>query len=192
MTFDARRLVAKRRFHLPGLQTAMRLVAINATDCSFVELVSIGFGKRTLNLFVAIETEQVGLVRQQMQRFLGCVHTMAIRASNLIPPVQAIAPARVRFRTGMASKTSLVHFFDGDTLKNKDLSPIAGIDVSFTRSMTGFTALIPPTFGIADFQYLVGILTESVNEVLVAGPASGRRHVSVFGRGGRCLGLGRS
>src|SRR5215831_19244435 len=115
---------------------------------------------------------------------------MTVRASNLIPSVKAVSPASVGFRPGVTGKTSPVHFLNGKALKGKDLGPIAGVDVSFAGSVTGFTALILPTFGRADFQYLMRILTESEDEVFVAGTARGRGHVTASGRGRRCRGLG--
>src|SRR5262245_42786708 len=89
MALYAGRLIAEGSFHLPGLQPAVGFVAVNATDGPFIELMPIGLGERALNLLVTTETKQVGLVRQQMQRFFGCVNVVAIRAGNPIPSVQA-------------------------------------------------------------------------------------------------------
>ena len=150
MALDARRLITEGRFHLPGLQPSVRLVAVNATDRSFIKLMPIGLGERALNLLVTIETEQVGLVRQQMQRHLGCMNAMAIRTSNLISSMQAVAPARMGFRPRVAGKASTVHFFDGHALEGKDLRSIAGVDMSLTRSVARFTTLIFPAFRAAD------------------------------------------
>src|SRR5262249_33578372 len=121
MALDARRLITEGSFHLPRLQPSVGLVAVNATDRSFIKLMPIGLRERALNLLVTIETEQVGLVRQQMQRYLGCVNAMAIRTSNLIPSVQAVSPARMGLRPRVACKASPIHFFDGHALKGKDL-----------------------------------------------------------------------
>src|SRR5262245_37045935 len=112
----------------------------------------IGLGKRALNLFVTTETEQVGLVHQQMEPFLGCVNAMAIRAGNLIPSVQAIGTARMGLCPSVAGKTFPVHFFDGQALEGKDLRSITCIDVGFPRSMARFTTLVFPALGTAGFQ----------------------------------------
>jgi hypothetical protein len=85
-------------------------------------------------------------------------------------------------RQGVAGKTFPVHLFDGHALKGKDLRPVSSVDVGFTGSVTGLATLIPPTLGTADFEYLVRILAEGLEEVLVAGAASGRTHITVSGR----------
>ena len=144
MALYAGRLITEGSFHLPGLQPAVGLVAVNATDRSFIKLMPIGLGERALNLLVTIETEQVGLVRQQMQRHLGCMNAMAIRTSNLIPSVQAVSPTRMGLRPRMAGKTFPVHFLDEHAPEGKDLRSITCIDVGFPRSMARFTTLVFP------------------------------------------------
>ena len=84
-------------------------------------------------------------------------------------------------RQGVAGKTFPVHFFDGYALKGKDLGPIASVDVGFTRSVTGLATLIFPAFAAADFEYLVRILAKGLEEVLVAGTASSRTHITISG-----------
>jgi hypothetical protein len=181
MALDARRFITEGSFHLPGLQPTVGLVAVNATDCSFVKLMPIGLGKSTLNFLVTTETEQVGLVRQQMQRLLGCVNAMAIRAGNLIPSVQAVRTACMGLRPSVAGKTLPVHFFDGQAFEGKDLRSITRIDVGFTRSMARLTTLVFPAFGTAGLEHLVGILSERLGQVFVAGGTGGGSHVLVLG-----------
>jgi hypothetical protein len=89
------------------------------------------------------------------------------------------------FGQGVAGKTLPVYLFEGHALKRIDLGPVASVDVGFTGSMTGFTTLIFPALAVADFEYLVRILAEGLEEVLVAGAASGRTHIAVSGRGWR-------
>jgi len=85
-------------------------------------------------------------------------------------------------RQGVAGKTFPVYLFEGHALKGKDLCPVASVDVGFTGSMTGLATLIFPTFAVADFKYLVRILAKGFKDVLVAGAASGRTHITVSGR----------
>jgi hypothetical protein len=190
MALHASRLVTKRELELPGLQPSVGLVAVNATDRSFIQLMPIGLRERALNLLVTIETEQVGLVSQQMQRYLGCVNAMAIRTSNLIPSVQAVAPARMGLRSRVTCQASPVHFFDGQALQGKDLRSIACIYMGFTGSMTGLAALILPTLGTADIEYLVRVFAEGLGEFFVARGASGGSHIVVSGRRRWCLRAG--
>ena len=87
MALDASGLIAEGDSHLPGLQPAVGLVAVNTTDRSFIKAMPMRLGKSPLDLIVTAETEQVGLVRQQVHRFLGRVNTMAIRTGNRTPSV---------------------------------------------------------------------------------------------------------
>jgi hypothetical protein len=66
MALDASGLVTEGDSYLPGLQPAVRLVTVNATDRSFMKAMAIGLGKSPMDLVVTAETEQVGLVRQQV------------------------------------------------------------------------------------------------------------------------------
>lgn len=161
MAFDADRLVAKGHSHLSGLQSAMRLMAVDAEDSSFVKQVPIGLSKGRLGLFVAIETEHIACVGEQVWRFLWLMNTVAVCASNLILAMQAVRMARKRLCTDVAGETLAVRLLDGLTLKGKDLRSITGVHVGLTRSVTGFATLILPAFAAAGFQDLVGIPAES-------------------------------
>jgi hypothetical protein len=87
----------------------------------------------------------------------------------------------MRLRQGVAAKTFPVYLFEGHALKGKDLGPVASVDVGFTGSVTGLATLIFPAFAVADFKYLVRILAEGFEDVLVARAASGRTHITVSG-----------
>jgi hypothetical protein len=87
MALHASRFVTKSDLELPGLQASMRLMAINTVDRSFIEPMPIGFEKGCLNFLVAIGAECVGLLRQQVERFLGVVNVVTLRAGNLILPM---------------------------------------------------------------------------------------------------------
>jgi hypothetical protein len=87
MALDASRLITKGDFHLPGMQPAVGLMTVNATDRSFMKAMPKGLCKSTLDFVVATETELVGPVRQQVQRFLGRVNAMTICAGDRTPSV---------------------------------------------------------------------------------------------------------
>jgi len=87
MALDASGFVTEGDSHLPGLQPAVGLVTVNTADRSFLKAMPMRLGKSSLDLIVAAETKQVGLVCQQVPRFLGRVNAMTIRAGNRTPSV---------------------------------------------------------------------------------------------------------
>src|SRR4051794_27247851 len=68
MALDASGLITESDSHLPGLHPAVGLVTVNAVDRPFMKAMPIGLCKSPVDLSVTAETDQVGLVRQQVQR----------------------------------------------------------------------------------------------------------------------------
>ena len=193
MALGTRSFVAAGRFHLPGIQSSVRRVAVHTVDRAFLQAMPEGLRESRLRFFVTADAERIGFLCQQVERLFRLMDAVALCAGQLILSVQTRWTARVGFCLRMAGEAVLTDFPGRDLRESKDLGTISCINVRLPGSVARLAALVLPAFFFAGLKNLMWVFAERLGEILVTGTTCGRTDELVLLRGsGRFLRSARS
>ncbi len=117
VALDASHILGSRRAQLPGLESAMRIVAVAALHHSFVDAMMKGAIELLFGFQMAAIAKLWRLFLHQELAFLGVVRRVAIDTANIVLQVRGSGKIGVFFAIAMAVQATLAGCLGGNTFE---------------------------------------------------------------------------